>query len=366
MNSEILKDFEDSDIQYTLDQPLAPFTSWKVGGPGDIVIQATSTSVISKIYSLCNQYSIPLTVLGGGSNVLISDDGIRGVVIINKAKEIEILDASHSHGKDITKEESDEYNIWAEPKHRHGETGDDFYTFEDLDYEENDPTQLVRFDSGVVLSYAIAWGLKNGLTGLQWYAGIPGTIGGALYNNIHGGTHFISEVFHSATIMDEQGQREVTKEYFEFSDYDESILRYKKDVVVLTVTLKLFKGDVDKAKHVAQEWARRKRIQPRNTAGCVFKNITHEDMERNDFASPSVGYINDKILGWAGKSLGDAKISRKHAAFIENNGNATATDILTLIQNVKAEVKSKFDINLQSEIDLLGFDDTIYKEITGH
>lgn len=353
-------------IEYTCDQPLAPYTTWGIGGPADILVIARATDVLIRLYSACVDNSIPYTVLGGGSDILISDEGIRGLVIINKTANIAILDSEHGADRDllsITTDEANAYSLWIEP--RHGEVGNDFYSFEDLDYAEEGETTLIKFDSGVVLSYAIAWGLKNGFTGLQWFAGIPGTMGGALYNNIHGGTRHFSDNFIAATIIDSQGVRTVGREFFEFG-YDQSVLRSRSDIIILDVTMKMYTtSDVAKAKYVAQEWARRKRLQPRKSAGCVFQNITREDQLRNNFDSPSVGYIVDKKLGWAGKQEGGAMISDKHAAFIENKENATAAEIIILIKAVKDEVKQKFGIDLHTEINLLGFDNTIMRDIKG-
>ena len=363
MNQEIKNKLSDLGIEFEENKSLANYTTWKIGGPAEILIEANSKDQLIRTHEVCEAHGVSLTILGGGSDVLISDSGIHGVVVINKAKDIEILDAK-THDS-LNTQEAQEYSMWRDAKvdHRHGEAGSDFYTFEDLDYNETGPTTLVRFDSGVVLSYAIAYTIKNGLTGLQWFAGIPGTMGGALYNNVHGGTKHLSDNFVQSTIIDEQGIRQVGLDYFEFG-YDQSALRHKKGVIVLDVTMSLFNdSDVDKAKFVAREWARRKRIQPRVSAGCVFQNILPLDQLQHNLPSPSVGYMVDKVFNWSGKREGGAMISDKHSAFIENIDNATARDVLILIKAIKSEARQRFDINLIPEINLLGFEESEISDI---
>lgn len=357
MNQKKITDILDTNrVVYSLSEPLAPYTTYKIGGVADILVVAEDRDTITRVYTLCQQTDTPLVILGGGSNTLISDKGIRGVVIINKTKNWNILDEESVQTKNLTEEEADQYSLWIQP--RHSETGDDFYTFKDLDYTEKGKTKYVRFDSGVVVSYAIALMLKNNLTGLQWFAGIPGTMGGALYNNIHGGTKHFSDVFVEATIIDKEGIRSVGREFFGFG-YDQSILREESEVVVLDVTLRLYcEEDVAKAKYVANEWARRKRIQPRVSSGCIFQNVSNEEAQKTGLESPSVGYIVDKKLHLGGTVFGGAMISDKHSAFIENIDDATSDDVLHLIKLIKRKVNDEFGIVLHPEIKLLGFDES--------
>ncbi len=330
--------------------PLAPYTTWKIGGPAEYLVELTSSKDLIELVNISIENDIPYTILGGGSNVLISDSGIKGLVIINKSKNIELLE--HTETAKISAVDAEAYNPWIPP--RHGEEDGSFYSFKDLDYEESGQRTKVKFDSGVDLSWAIAWTLKNEISGLQFFAGIPGTIGGALFNNIHGGTKHFSDNFYSAEVLVDGKLQEFLFKDFNFG-YDQSVLRDNKNIIVVSVTLNLFKGDIEKAKFVANEWMKRKRIQPRRTAGCTFKNIPLEKQAELGFPTPSVGYIVDKEFNWKGKTQGEVMISDKHANFIENKGEGKAEDVMKLINAVKSEAKIKYNLDLETEINLLGF-----------
>ncbi len=323
---------------------LAQYTTWQIGGPAEILVQVKSSEELAAVVLICREFGIKYTILGGGSNVLIADRGLSGVVIVNQSNRIEILPSQEF--KEIPKIPT-----------IHRSFGSQYYTFADLDYVDTGPQVLVKFDSGVNLSYAIGWLHKHGITGLQWFAGIPGTIGGALFNNIHGGSRHFSDNFHSAVILEEGVSRTVGFEYFNFG-YDQSILRNRSDLVILEVVLQLPRGDVQKAKQIYQEWNKRKQIQPKHTCGCVFKNISPEDQQRLGLPTPSTGYIIDQILGWKGKTCGRLQISNWHAAFMENLGGATAAEALSLIQEVRQAVKTKLGLELELEISLLGFSES--------
>jgi UDP-N-acetylmuramate dehydrogenase len=353
MTSEFLSDLQSFEIK--LNSSLAPYTTWLIGGPAEILVETKTKADLVQLVQIAIKHQVPYTVLGGGSNVLISDEGIKGLVIINKSREIEPLSISENELQTITQADADDFNPWIAP--RHGEEDESFYTFKDLDYTETGERVKVRVASGVDLPWAIAWTLKNQITGLQFFAGIPGSVGGALFNNIHGGTKHFSDYFYSATVLVDGELKEYKFEDFKFG-YDQSILRDHKNIVVIEVVLNLFYGDLEKARYVATEWMKRKRIQPRRTAGCTFKNISLEKQKELDFPTPSVGYIVDKKFGWRGKTSGEAIISENHANFIENKtGKATALDVINLIKEIKNKAKTDFDLDIETEINLLGFDD---------
>lgn len=325
--------------------PLNKFTTWRIGGPAEILVETKNSDDLEKLLIIAINGGIPFTILGNGSNILISDNGIKGLVIINKSKNIEITDTI------VPKEKQNPYI-----EHRHLESGDsNFYSFSDLDYTENADGKLVVFDSGVMLPFAINRTLVAGLTGLQWFAGIPGTMGGSLYNNIHGGTKHFSENFISAKIIDQDGNvREVDYDFFNFG-YDQSILRDNSKIVILKLTLNLIQGDLEKANFVAKEWLKRKAIQPKNSCGSVFQAIPTEKAKELGFPTNSAGYIVDKILNLKGHQIGDIQISPIHSNFMVNNGVAKSKDTLDLIRLVKTSTKEKLGIELHPEINFLGF-----------
>ncbi|MBU0974688.1 hypothetical protein KKD03_03235, partial [Patescibacteria group bacterium] len=179
-------------------------------------------------------------------------------------------------------------------------------------------------------------------------------LGGAIYNNIHGGTHFISEVIESVEIIDEKGNlKKISHQELE-ARYDFSRFHNTKEIIVSAI-LKLYRGDKEKAKVTAKEWAIRKNIQPSKSLGCIFQNISPEQKEELEYPTTSVGYIVEHILNKKSYQVGDAKVSDKHAAFIENMGQATAKNYLEIIKTIISETKEKTDIILKPEIFFLGF-----------
>ncbi len=346
LNQKFLEEIKELDPK--VDEVIAPFTTYKVGGKADFLVVTRSAEELKKVVLSAIKNSIEYIILGRGANVLVSDKGVRGLVIINKSDSISFI---NSDGEKIVSE------IEAIPP-RHQKVDNEFYDFNDLLFEEEGEEVKVVFDSGVDLAKAISFTLKNKLSGLQWFAGIPSTIGGALYNNIHGGTKHFSDYFYSAEVIDSKG--EVKTFYFKDFNfgYDSSVLREGKGLVVLKVTLILKKLNDDlikKAEFVAKEWLKRKMNQPKKTSGCVFQNIPKEDQDRLELPTPSVGYIVDKIFNLSGEASGGAKISEKHGNFIENTGDAKAEDILKLINKIKTKAKTELDLDLKEEINYLGF-----------
>lgn len=338
-----LEQIKDFNPQFEV--PLAKFTTWRIGGPAQILIQVENSAALERTLLSAINYDIPYTIIGNGSNILISDRGVRGLVVINKSKNITL--------GNILEDFNDNEKIAP----RHSETGDkSFYSFSDLDYQESGPQQLVTFDSGVMLPYAVNWMLKNKLSGLQWFAGIPGTIGGSFYNNIHGGNRHFSEYFQEARIINEKGMvSNAGYDFFEFG-YDKSVLRQNSKIVVLEVTLKLIQDTSDRPKSVANEWLKRKSIQPKISCGSVFQCLTDSDQLRLAYPTPSIGYIVDKVLNLKGKQIGGAQISPTHGNFIQNVGSATATDVIELMRLIMAQTESKTGVRLHPEINFLGFE----------
>jgi UDP-N-acetylmuramate dehydrogenase len=345
LNQQFLEEIKDFDFK--LNEKIAPFTTYKVGGEADILVVTKSSEELKKLIQISIKNQVEYTILGKGADVLVSDEGVRGLVVVNKAENISLPNSVKVFEKNI------------QPiTPRHQKADENFYDFEDLVFEENGEEIQVVFDSGVDLARAISFTIKNNLSGLQWFAGIPSTMGGALYNNVHGGTKHFSDYFYSAEVINSEGEvKTLFFEDFKFG-YDSSILREEDGLVVLKVTLILKRLSDDlakKAEFVAREWLKRKKDQPKKTSGCIFQNISKEDQDRLELPTPSVGYIVDKIFGLTGELEGGAKISEKHANFIENTGDAKAKDILSLINKIKTKAKKELDLELKEEINYLGF-----------
>lgn len=340
-------------LEFHSKYPLAKHTTVKIGGPAEVYCETkTSTDFISLI-TYMRQNQLPLTLLGWGANTLISDAGIRGLVVRNTSQNITILDSDGATDHTIDQKEQEEIAArWQSDSQK----GTFTYEFSDLDYDEsNEETVLVELDSGVSLPFAINILIQQGITGLQWYSRIPATVGGAIYNNIHGGTHFISEVIHTVTVIDEEGNTQVLPKHMLKAGYDVSRF-HETDETIVSAVFKLYKGDAQKAAYVAREWAVRKAIQPQRSLGCVFQNISNEQKDKLGYPTTSVGYIVEHVLNKKGFQIGDAKVSQRHAAFIENTGAATAKDYLEVIRTIIAETKEKTGVTLKPEIFFLGFD----------
>lgn len=333
-----------------LNEPLSKHTYLKIGGPAEIYYEVENTSEFTKAISETRKLNIPITPLGDGSNVLISDKGIKGLVVVNHANKIEII------GEDKFAEIIDTIK----PEYRwesDSVVGTFKYEFKDLDYNETGSKRIkVRMDSGVNLPRALDYLLDKGLTGLQWYAGIPGTIGGAVFNNIHGGTHFISEVLDSVRVIDKKG-REVVLSIKDIGvDYDKSRFQESGEIVI-DVTFLLYLGDSEKAKYVRYEWAKRKSLQPRNSPGCAFHNLTQEQKDKLNLPTTSAGFVIEHLLKMTGFRIGDAAISKDHHNFIVNEGNATAHDYLAVMKTIYKRANDEFGLVMVPEIFLLGFDE---------
>lgn len=336
------------------DESLVKYNTWKIGGPAKVLIETTNSLDLENLVLLCQKFGVPFVVLGNGSNVLISDSGLDCVVIVNKSRNLEILE-----GPSIGSFETVEISTAPQIESRHGVADSTLYTFEDLKFEEKGETVLVKIDSGVMLSFAINWSLKNSLSGLQWFSGIPGTVGGSLYNNIHGGDKHFSDYFVSATILEKGVKKEVGAGFFDFG-YDQSVLRGRDDIIILSVTLGLIRVDEEvcqKAKFVATEWLKRKAVQPKISCGSVFQSIAKADQLRLGYPTQAIGYITDHVLGLKGYRVGNTIISPKHANFIENLGNAKSSEVLEIMKKITSQAKAKTGLDIYPEINFLGFED---------
>ena len=285
---------------------LAPFTTYKIGGPADLFVEVHTIDELVNALSEASQEEIPFFLLGCGANILFTDKGFRGLVIRNLANKVMILDNN---------------KIWAE--------------------------------SGAIVDDLIEQSKDLGLSGFEHFVDIPSTVGGAMWQNLHflspdrKRTVFIEEIVQTTRIFTEEGQfRTVGVDYFQFS-YDKSILQRRKDIV-LDVTFQLApksKEDIQKVMDENLAWRRAKQplLEEYPSCGSVFKKIE----------GIGAGRLIDKA-GLKGKRIGGAEVSTKHANFIVNMGNAKASDVLQLIELVKKEVKQKLGYELETEISVIG------------
>jgi UDP-N-acetylmuramate dehydrogenase len=298
------------DARVHRNRPLAPLTTFKVGGVADWMVEVRSAADIRRALDIARSAGVPVTVLGGGSNVLISDAGLRGLVI-------------RIHGGDVT------------------HLGPD----------------RIRSDGGVTINGLVRWTIGRGVAGLEAWAGTPGTVGGAIHGNAHFRGRLISELIDRVQVASLDGEvTEVAASDMEFG-YDYSRLHRTREVVI-SADFRVAAGDPDKLRAVAREsLAFRKRTQPLESAsaGCVFQNPDPSRDVVPDGIPPSAGALVDRA-GLKDARAGHARVSMTHANFIVNDGRATASDIRDLIERCKRDVRSSFGVMLREEIVYLGFD----------
>ena len=284
-------------------EPLSKYSSFRIGGPSDLFYRAQTRNEIIDAVRLAYQLKIPFFVIGGGTNLLISDLGFRGLIIKNDTSNIKIIGIKGSNKVSVKNNKVITRQIY------------------------------IECDSGVPVNRLVRFALDQSIGGLEMFIGQPGTVGGAVYINAHNvksGSYF-SDHMTGAKILHQNGrEEEVDKEYFHFG-YDNSILQKNKKLV-LSVILKLETGNKNELWEQAHKTLEyRQKTQPYGvyTSGCTFRNIALSDAMR--LSTPeytcSAGYLIDAV-GLKGVSVGAAKFSEHHANFIINSKDAQASDVL--------------------------------------
>jgi UDP-N-acetylmuramate dehydrogenase len=288
--------------------PLAPLTTFKVGGEADWLVDVRSEAELRTALGIALKAGQPISVLGGGSNVLVSDAGVRGVVIRVKP----------------------------------------------MDVSQPSPDR-VRADAGLTINGLVRWTIGRGISGLEAWAGTPGTVGGAIYGNAHFGGRNIGDLVAAARVVSPDGAaRTLDAGEMEFA-YDRSRLQRTREVL-LWAEFKAGTGEPDALRAVARgSLAHRKNTQPLETpsAGCIFQNPDPARDVVPEGIPPSAGALVDRA-GLKGARLGAAKVSDTHANFIVNEGGAKAADIRALIERCKSTVRERFGVALREEIVYLG------------
>jgi len=291
------------------DASLAAFTTFKVGGPADVLIETQNADEIVQAVKLAHAAGVKVTMLGGGSNVLIADRGIRGLVIRTRGGEVKPI-------------------------------GD----------------RLVRADAAVTINGLVRWTINRGYAGLEAWAGTPGTVGGAIYGNAHWKKINIGDLVESVRLVKADGTLlQAPADRMEF-EYDYSRLKRTGEIVLWVAFRVTPGGDPAALRSVAREsLAFRKRTQPLESpsAGCIFMNPDPVVDKVPEGIPPSAGALVDRA-GLKGAALGGARVSPTHANFIINDGSASAAEIHQLVEQCRGAVKERFGVTLQSEIICLG------------
>lgn len=289
------------------DELIAPYTTFKIGGPADLFYTANSADDLAQAVTAARDLGVPLFVLGLGANILVGDRGFRGLVIRNAANAFRFT----------------ENRFWVE--------------------------------SGAIIARIIPEAVRRGLSGFEHYVGIPSTVGGAIWQNLHflspaperSRTMFIDEVFESAELLDTAGGRRMVDHAGMKFGYDDSLLHHTGDIV-LSATFKLAPGDEAVMQRIMQEnlgWrgAKHPWLEYHPSAGSIFKKIE----------GVGAGRLIDQC-GLKGFRIGDAQISHMHANIMVNLGRATASDVRAVIDHAQQAVVEKFNQRLEPEIGFVG------------
>ncbi len=307
-------------------EPLAQYVWYKIGGPAKYFFIAKNNDDFTRALATADELKIPYFILGSGTNILISDDGFDGLVIVQQ---------------------------------------NNSFTIDDT---------LLAVDSGALVVDVLDATVKAGLTGWPWIAGLPGTIGGAIRGNAGAYGEQIGDIVKTVAVYKDGKLQMLSKEQMGFA-YRHSRLKDEGGVVIAAV-LELQKGDIAADKALIDRYNQRRRTtQPLEypNTGCTFKNIDLQTVavdkekimrvldiseeqyqEATKFNKLPASFVIDK-LGLKGKTIGGAQVSDKHAAFIVNKGDAKAEHVLMLISDVKMHVRDELGIQLQEEVQLIGF-----------
>jgi len=282
-------------------EPMAKHTSFKIGGNADVMVKPTTTNEIESIFALCAKNKIPLTLLGEGSNVLVSDEGIRGVTLLTTSLNTLTVDAQANQ----------------------------------IGY--------IKAGAGVRLAKLADTACKHNLQGLEFAQAIPGSVGGAVYMNAGAYDHDIAEVCVSVTILQNGKLVEIAGKDMGF-DYRTSRVQSDGGVIVEAI-FRLLPGNADDIRaEMARLNALRREKQPfEPSAGSTFKRPK--------------GYFAGKLIqdaGLMGFKIGGAQVSKKHAGFVINAGDATADDVCNLMDTIRKRVFEMAGVWLEPEVEIIG------------
>jgi len=279
---------------------LAPYTSARIGGPADVLVMVKTANELMDVMTVLWECGIPYYVLGGGSNVLVSDKGVRGVVVLNRAK-------------DVRFESSDQPTVWCE--------------------------------AGVVFSNLANRCASKGLSGLEWAATVPGTVGGAVYGNAGAFDGDMSKNLIWADVLTRNGRENFSVEQMQYGYRTSLLKRNNETAIVLSAMLRLKNASVEEVSAKINQFSeRRKATQPPGASmGSMFKNPV------GDHAGRLI-----EAAGLKGTRIGNAEISTVHGNFFINHGETKAEDVRALIHLAQKTVSEKFNVELELEVELVG------------
>jgi UDP-N-acetylmuramate dehydrogenase len=292
--------------------PLKPYVTFKIGGQARFFCEPSNYDEVIEAISFAKENKLPAFVLGLGANILVSDNGFNGLIIRQKNETIFVKD------------------------------------------------NIVTAQAGVAIENLINTALAENLIGVEDFSGIPSSVGGALYINLHYFDAFIANFVKSAKVLDRETLKvqEVDSSWFNFN-YDSSRLKTDKDHVLLEAHFDLKKVDdytkheaIGKSKEIIR--TRKYKYPSEPSVGSIFQNLNTEEQKQYGLPTRSIAYLID-VCGLKGTKVGDALLSHRHANMIINVGDAKAEHVIELAQIIKDKVKERFGVDLRFEVQLVGF-----------
>lgn len=305
-----------------LNEPIAPYTRFAIGGPAAVFCEATLESSFADALAICNRLAVPTLVIGGGSNLIVSDKGYPGVVLRFTGAVI--------HAAGLT----------------------------------------MNVEAGAELQAVVDRSIVLGLRGLETMTGIPGYLGGAVYGNAGAYGHSMQEIVKSVRFTDGKTIHQFSNEQCRFR-YRESIFKARKDWIVMSAELAMTTADSDELAGIASEIrkVRDAKYPPdMKCAGSVFKNLFLADLPAAVQAQVPAALVREgkvpsawflEQAGVKGMRRGDIQVAEYHANLIYNDGNGTAADLVQVIQEVKDRVQERFGFALEEEVQYVGFSETL-------
>lgn len=280
---------------------LRDHSHFRIGGPADYFFEATSAQELKSSIRVAREWSVPHYVIGGGSNLLFDDEGFRGLIIKNRVKGMKLIA----------------------------------------------PAAIIEVFSGTLLAELVQFSEEEGLEGFEFLAGIPGTVGGAVFGNAGAFGQNIGDFLKEAILLDKEGKEsKVNQDYFAFA-YRQSCLRQKHDIL-LKAQFALKHGERGRVRARVEEnlEVRRKKHPPQETAcaGSYFRNPVLPDGKK-----VAAGHLLEQV-GARNLKVGGASVYSGHCNFLLNENRATAQDILRLAEELKIRVKEKFGVELEEEV----------------
>jgi UDP-N-acetylmuramate dehydrogenase len=303
-------------LQPKFDFVLAPLTYMKIGGPAEVFVELNSTQDIIEVISFCNEQKIKITVLGGSSNIIVSSQGLSGVVLSLNNQDYQVLTQELTDGRSV-----------------------------------------VRVGTGFRTGLFVRKTVDDGLKGLEYFLGVPGKLGGAIYNNAHYLSDLIGSHIYRVQVVHPDGQTEwLTQAKCQFA-YDYSIFHERKDVLI-EAEFALFPGNKEESmKLIREATLYRAETQPLGepSSGCYFRNTPNTSVLQERYPQyqtrkefPAAFLIDQ--AGLKGKKVGGVSVSHKHAAFFINDGTGTSEDVRQLAKIVKESVNQQFGVQLAEEV----------------